>query len=169
MGRLKTREDRRKTFLRARMRTDRGWCDVTIGNVSSRGLLLHCIAPMERNSFIEVRHRHVCIVGRIVWVGGSHCGVRTQDIIEIEELLSQAPPQRRRAGTERRFTPRSIAPPPRATAEAVADDSRRIARLFDWSVMALAAGGAALFVAQSAWGALGAPLARVGTALAGNG
>ena len=66
MGSVKPREERRNIFLRARLRSEHGWADVTIGNVSSRGVMLHCTAPLQRNSFIEVRHRSVCIVGRVV-------------------------------------------------------------------------------------------------------
>ena len=170
MGSLKPREERRKTYLRARLRTDRGWSDVTIGNVSSRGLLIQCMTPLPRNSFIEVRHRNQCIVGRIVWTHGAKCGVRTQDLVDIAGLLSQAPQKRREPGEERRAAPRGrqLRVRPRAPEETAAA-SRRFGRAFDWAIMTLAAGAAGAFMAQAAWAALGAPLAKVTTALAGAG
>jgi hypothetical protein len=167
MGSLRPREERRKTVLRARLRTDLGWSDVTIGNVSSRGLMLQCMTPLQRNSFIEVRHRHVCIVGRIVWTHGVKCGVRTQDVVDIAGLLSHAPQKRRKAGEERRATPRRRplrAPLPDAVETAAA--SRRFARAFDWTIMVIAAGAAGIFLAQSAWSVLDAPMTRATAALA---
>jgi hypothetical protein len=166
MGLLKPREERRKVFVRARMRGEHGWSDVTIGNVSSRGLMVDCGEPQRRNSFVEVRHRNVCIVGRIVWVGGSRCGVRTQDAIDLDELLSQAPPRRRCPNGDRRSVPRRPVTRPPSVAER-AEASRRFARVFDWTIMVAAAGAAGAFMAQTAWSVLDTPLAQVGTALAG--
>jgi hypothetical protein len=168
MGSLKPREERRKTVLRARLRTDRGWSDVTIGNVSSRGLMLQCMTPLPRNSFIEVRHRHLCIVGRIVWTHGVKCGVRTQDAVDIAGLLSQAPQKRRAPGEDRRATARDRQIRARSPEPGeIAEQSRGIARVFDWTIMVLAAGAAGAFMAQSAYAALAAPMARVTTVLAG--
>jgi len=169
MGLLKPREDRRKTFLRARMRSEHGWADVTIANVSSRGLMLQCVTTLDRNSFVEVRHRHVTIVGRIVWVGGTRCGLRTQDRIDLAELLSQAPAKPRQPGEERRTATRTAAFRRERPAGEIADASRRFARLFDWTIMVLAAGAAGAFMAQSAWRVLDAPLAMAGTAMANKG
>lgn len=169
MGSPKPREERRNTFLRARLRSEHGWSDVTIANVSSRGLMLQCVAPLQRNCFVEVRHRHITIVGRIVWVGGPKCGVRTQDVIDVAGLLSQRPRQQRKPGEERRAMPRTSTPRPRAAVAERVEASRRFARVFDWAIVMLAGGAAAAFMAQSAWAALSQPLAQVGTALAGNG
>jgi hypothetical protein len=167
MGSLKPREERRKTFLRARLRTDLGWSDVTIANVSSRGLMLQSVAPLDRNCFVEVRHGNACIVGRIVWTHGASCGLRTQDSIDVSRMLSQAPPKPRKPGEERRATPRGrelwgpvFSPDERLAA------SRRFARVFDWMLMLLAATAAGGFMAQSAWAALAAPMAQVNGALA---
>ena len=106
MGPVKPREERRTTFLRARIRTEHGWSDVTIGNVSSRGLMLQAGASLQRNCFIEIRHGNACIVGRIVWARGVKCGVRTQDAVDIAALLSRAPAERATPGEERRAAPR---------------------------------------------------------------
>jgi hypothetical protein len=166
MGLLKPREDRRKTFLRARMRSECGWADVTIANVSSRGLMLQCVAPIERNSFIEVRYRNVCIVGRVVWVGGWRCGVRTQDVLDTDALLSPSPARPRAPGEERRTAPRFVDSRHCLDADRIAEGSKRFARAFEWTVMVMAAGAAGAFMAQSAWAVLDAPLSRAQTALA---
>lgn len=164
---LKQREERKAVFVRARLRTDEGWSDVTIGNISSRGLMLQAPVPLRRNAFIEVRYRHVCIVGRIVWVGGARCGVRTQDKVDVAGLLSRAP-AKSGPGEERRASARRAEAPRRARPAAeTADASRRAARLLDWAVVAIGGGAIAVLVGQLAYSALGTPFARVGAALAG--
>lgn len=166
MGLLKPREERKTVFVHARVRNDVGWSDVTIGNVSSRGLMLQSTAPLRRNDFVEVRYRQVCIVGRIVWVGGTRCGVRTQDQIDVAGLLSRAPTRRRKSGEERRAIARKLEAPRRKAAD-TAESSRRTARLFDWAIIAIGGGATAAFVAQLMFSALDAPLTRIGVALGG--
>ena len=168
MGSVRPREERRNIFLRARLRSEHGWADVTIGNVSSRGLMLHCTAPLQRNSFIEVRHRSVCIVGRVVWASGAKCGVRTQDSVAVGELLPDGPPKRGKPGEERRAAARAPEVRRRPAAE-TAEASRRFARAFDWTIIVLAAGAAGAFMTKTAWSVLDSPLAQVQATLAGNG
>jgi len=163
----KPREQRKTLFVRARLRTEQGWSDVTIANASSRGLMLQSPVPLRCNEFIEVRYRHVCIVGRIVWAGGSRCGVRTQDSVDVAAFVSRTPAKARKHGLERRTVMRATAPRA-ATAQAL-EGSRRFARVFDWAVVAIGGSAAAAFVAQVAYSALDAPLARVGAALVGTG
>jgi hypothetical protein len=163
----KPREERKTILVSARLRTERGWSDVTIANVSSRGLMLQSVAPLRRNEFIEVRYRQTCIVGRIVWAGGARCGVRTQDDVDIAALLSHAPLKKRKPGMERRAAVRFAASRP--AAERTAEASRRLARAFDWAVVAICGSTAAAFAAQIAYATLKAPLLQVGVALAGNG
>jgi hypothetical protein len=166
MGLLKPREERRNTFLPARMRTEQGWADVTISNVSSRGLMLQCVTPLQRNCFVEVRHRHVSIVGRIVWARGVKCGIRTQDKVDIAGLLSNAPQKGTKPGEERRAAPRKAEARRQRPATEIAESSKRFARVFDWAIVALAAGAAGLFMAQTAWSVLDAPMASAKIALA---
>lgn len=166
MGLLKPREERRATLVRARLRTDDGWSDVTIGNVSSRGLLLQGTAPLRRNDFVEVRHRHLSIVGRIVWAHGTKYGVRTQDRIDVAGLLSPTPATAAGPVEERRAAPRKHMARPRTSAAQTAEASKRFGRALDWTLMVVAAGAAGVFMAQAAWLALDAPLDRAQTAMA---
>jgi hypothetical protein len=166
MGLLRPREERRDTFLRARIRADDGWSDVTIGNVSSRGLMLQCPAPPAHGSFVEIRHHHLCIVGRIVWTHGSQCGLRTQDVIDVRDILSPVPRKQARPGEERRAAPRPRHTPRRPAAAEVAASSQRFARAFDWRIMALAVAAAGALVAHTAWAVLDGPMARAEAALA---
>lgn len=169
MGSLKHREERRKTFVHARLRTDQGWSDVTIGNVSSRGLMLQGAAQLRRNEFIELHTQRVSVVGRVVWVCGARCGVRTQDAVDVPALLARGPQKRPRPGEERRRAARDSRPVRRPSAAETAEASRRFARAFDWTVVVVAAGTAGALMAQAVWGVLDTPLAQAGAALAGNG
>ena len=167
MGSLKLREPRRTVILKARMRDGDGWRAVTICNISSRGLMAKCPAPPAKGGYIEVRHRSVCIVGRVVWSQGSRFGIRTQDKIDIAGLLDASAQKGNGTGeaagtAERRSTAR---PDPDLSARIAA--SRHFARAFDWSIIVLACVVGASFIFGAASTALKAPMQKVAAALAG--
>lgn len=168
MGAKKPREERRSAYVRARLRTDEGWSDVTIGNVSSRGMMLRCTAPLPLRTFIEVRHQGEYIVGRIVWSHGLQCGVRTQDVVDIAGLLAQKQALAGQPSGDRRAAARGPKPVRTPSVAETADRSRRIARLFDFAVIAAGTISAAVLVAQLSGSVLGDPLADVKNALAGS-
>jgi len=163
---LKPREDRRPVSVPARLRSEAGWSDVTIGNVSSRGLMLRCVAPPPQRAYIEVRHQGQCIVGQIVWISGPRCGVRTQDRIDVAGLLSQGGRRTVQPANDRRVSTRPIEAPRQRSPEERAEASRRSARLFDFAVLAAAATGAAALAASLMFDAFSAPLERTAEALA---
>lgn len=166
MGSHRAREERRTIFLKVRVRTDQGWRDVTIGNVSLHGLMLRGPSPPTKGEFIEVRHRSVCVIGRVVWSNGSCCGVRTQDIVDIDALLSQSPAQPRKPQIERRQAPRSRnQPPPAHLLASQIESSKRFARIFDWSLVAAGGALAAATLASAASSAMDQPMDQVRTAL----
>jgi hypothetical protein len=88
---MKPREPRRTVFLPARLRETAGWCDAVVRNVSSRGMLLESDEPPARGSYIEVRRASMTIVGRVVWRRDRLVGVRAQDRIDIDLLVSGRP------------------------------------------------------------------------------
>ena len=163
---LKPREDRRPVSVPARLRSETGWSDVTIGNVSSRGMMLRCVAPPPQRAYIEVRHQGVCVVGQIVWINGTRCGVRTQDLVDVAGLLSQGGRRALPPANDRRAPSRPIDPPRQRTPAERAEASRRFARLFDFAVVAAAVGGAAVLAASLVYDAFTGPLGRVTEALA---
>lgn len=87
---MKQREKRTPVRLSARMRSDSGWSDVHIRNVSSRGMMLSAGEAPMLGSYLEVRRNTTVIVGKIVWRSGDDFGVRTQDRIDLKTLLSPA-------------------------------------------------------------------------------
>lgn len=166
MRTLKPREDRRPVTVPARLRSEAGWTDVTIGNVSSRGLMLRCVAPPPRRAYIEVRHQGICIVGQVVWISGARCGVRTQDRVDVESLLKQGRPQARRGSNDRRTASRRIEMPDQRTPSERAAASRLIARTFEFAVVTAVAGTAAALAAMLMFDAVSEPLSKTTEALA---
>ena len=168
MASHRIREPRRKVQLTARLRDERGWSDVTICDVSERGLSLRSAAAPDKGAFVEIRRGALSVVGQVRWSSGVRCGMRAQDRVPVEAILS--PPDAIPASFpgERRAAPRtqqSVAAAPTDAASA----SRRFSRLFDWTCIALAAVFAAGTVANFALNTLSRPLELTGIALARSG
>ena len=94
------------------MRAGTGWSDACILNVSSRGALIHSSRPFAEGSIVELRHGDHIIVGRIVWREGWKAGLRAEDRVPVEQILSLADGPALRlsaapAGAERRRQPRT--------------------------------------------------------------
>ena len=112
-GALKPREHRLRVVLPARMKDHRGWHDVRILNISSKGLMARSPATPSRGSYLEVRRGGHVIVVRVVWSSGQHFGAQAQSRLVpseiIEETSGAAPPATRPNGhapAERRASPR---------------------------------------------------------------
>ncbi len=155
------REWRRRVVLAARMRTDSGWSDACILNISSRGLMIRSRRPAARGSMIELRHGDHAIVGRVVWSDGAHAGLQADERVPVEQILSlgQAPGLQLTAvngrSVERRRRPRSH------------DDNRTRGRLFEFAAVALLAAVVAGFAFDLVHDVLSRPLQQVRTALGG--
>lgn len=143
------------------MLADNGWGDVTVCNISSRGMMLRCDTPPPRNSYVEIRHLSACAVGRVVWSNGSCFGINTQDTIILADLLARASARPRSAGEERRMLPRKVQHSVQMRTLSTEDSSRIFARLFDWAAIALAVAVGAMIVADLAGGAMQRPLQQV--------
>jgi len=74
----KPREARRTVRLAALLRDANGWNSVTICNISSRGMMLECVTPIAKHTFVEIRCRNLVVAGQIRWSNGVRCGVRTR-------------------------------------------------------------------------------------------
>ena len=164
---MKQREARRKVLVRARMRCGTGWGDVTIHNMSSRGLLATATEEHRTGEVIEIRRINHIIVGRIVWQKGPYFGVRTQDKIDIDGIVAAKPPAHK-PGTDgpageqdRRGAARVI---PIAEREA---QSRRFAARFQFAIMIIGIAAGALIAAHYVSGVLSRPLEAVSAGLDG--
>ncbi|HUG46064.1 MAG TPA: PilZ domain-containing protein [Sphingomicrobium sp.] len=85
---LKPREERRRTMLRARMRSSAGWSDACILNVSSRGLLVYSDGAADPGSLVEVRRGGQLVVAKVVWRKNQRIGLRSTDELHVESLVS---------------------------------------------------------------------------------
>lgn len=84
----RSRELRRRVVLPARMRHGASWSDACILNVSSRGLLIHTSRQAPAGSEVELRRGEHVIVARVVWRDGARAGLRAEDRVPIEEIVT---------------------------------------------------------------------------------
>lgn len=109
---MKNREARTAIVMPARMRTDSGWHDATIRNVSSHGAMLQtCGRAPDRGTYIELRRDTLVFVGRIVWSTANRCGVATRERIDLCALRNPARGQAMRVGGDRRRQARTAPRP----------------------------------------------------------
>lgn len=155
-------------LVRARMRAGSDWGDVVIHNMSSRGLLATSDPICRPGTVVEIRRIHHVVIGRVVWQKGPYFGVRTQDPIDIQGIVSAKPPAHKPVrpdapGEGDRRAQRRV---PAAEREA---QSRRFAAKFQFVVMIVVIGAVAVFAAQAVSGVLSRPFSAVGAALGGDG
>ena len=156
---LKSREPRINVVVPVRLRMGARWSDACILNVSSRGVLIHTPEPPQRGSYVELRREDKVIIGRVMWANGSRAGLRAQDRVPVEAIVTARAAQARRltarptGGVERRRVPRDH------------ERSRLRGRAMEFA--SVAAIGATLSVAAFSMvaQALAEPLSRVRTAL----
>ena len=158
---LKPRETRITVVVPARLRLGAKWSDACILNVSARGLLIHTREAAERGSYVELRRGDQVIVGRVMWRSGSRVGLRAQDRVPVEAIVTSKGPVELRlcaaegAPVERRRTPR-----PRT-------ESRLRGRAMEFISVAVIGAGLSIAVVSMMAEALARPLSQVAGALGG--
>ena len=168
---MKTREQRRKVFVPARIRCAGRWDDVRVLDVSSRGFLLQAGAVPDRGTYVELCRGRNLYVARVVWAGQQRFGVRTQDRVGIEAFLA-APGE---AADEPVSDPerdsflerRSVARRREATAQGF-EQNRAMAKAMEFGSLVGMGGIAAVLILGLLHAALARPLAQISAALALN-
>jgi hypothetical protein len=84
------RELRRRVVIPARLRTGSRWNDICILNISSRGLMIHSPRPSNEGSVVELRRGDHVIVARVVWRDGARVGLRSDERLPVDQILSAA-------------------------------------------------------------------------------
>lgn len=146
---MKAREPRKRVATQARMRTNAGWSDVVIRDISSRGLGLRSSRAPARGDYIELGRQQHRLVGRVVWSDGECFGVVLSDAIAVDEVLSSTPAPRR-GSEDRRLRPRHRESlrdlqDQRFAVISLAENSRYLSRMMNFvAVAAIACMGAAL-------------------------
>lgn len=148
------------------MRSDAGWSDVVVRNISRRGMLISSNTPVKRGSYIEIRRAHFTIVARIMWAAKDRLGARTQDPIDIEGLIAAATGQQLagKAGDQAGARP-ALANERRAVDRAV--QSRASGGRFQFLALIAAGAFVAFLIAERVGASLSAPFEQVRSALAG--
>lgn len=162
MSLLKPREDRQTVRLPVRLRTDEGWSDAVIRNVSRRGMRLDCLSPPGPSDFIEIARGRVSHVGRVVWKNATSCGVIIRENVDLDMLRNQKPAASRSDVPERRQ--RFRAPPQDYRQKA--EEARALGQAFERCAMIAALVAACFFAASLVYQALSTPVAAVSKALA---
>jgi len=156
----KPRELRRRVVLPARLRMGAHWSDACILNISSRGLMIQASRAAPEGSVIELWKGDYVIVARVVWRKGVRAGLRSEERVPVEEIMSlaQSPGLQLTATNDRPLYERRKRP-------RTHEDNRLRARMMEFASVALIgaffAGSAYSLVEQ----ALARPLAAVRTAL----
>lgn len=153
----KPRELRRRVLVPARLRHGASWSDACILNISSRGLMIHTGRQLSEGAEVEIRRADHVIVARVVWRDGGRAGLRAEERIAVEELvtLGQLPALQltQRTG-ERRKHPRP------------GDQSRHRGRMLEFAGTVIIAASLALAGVTMMGAAFARPLTLVAAALA---
>ena len=162
---MKAREPRRRVMVAARMRTEDGWSDVLIRNISSRGALIETGTTAPRDKFVEVRTGHLVLVGRVAWRNKSQFGIQTQDKVNIDAVAQRpSTPYKRDANApavERRAEARTT-----ESLAWMAERSKMIASSAQYIFLAVCIALVVSGLAWQAYAALSKPMDRISEKLA---
>lgn len=165
---VKKREARRPVLVKARMRDGAEWDDITIHNMSSRGLLTSSARALRPGTVIEIRRVHHIIIGRVVWARGRSAGIRTQDTMDMDAIIAAKPPERyadKSQGEDRRSDARVITA---ADIAARRERSQRFARLFQFVLLGGAVSSVAVVLALQVFGLLARTTGTIAAAMGGH-
>lgn len=84
----KPRELRRRVVVPARLRHGASWSDTCILNISSRGLMIHTGRPVLKGAEVEIWRGDHMIVARVVWREGARAGLKAEDRVPVEEIIT---------------------------------------------------------------------------------
>jgi hypothetical protein len=158
---LRTREERRRVMLPARLRSQSGWSDACILNVSEHGLLIYSNGAAHPGSFVDVRRGGQLVIARVVWRRNQRIGLCSPDTIHVDDIISTNEGQAAlttayKVTLERRRVPR--------IPESTRSQGRAAEFIGTVLIVAALAGAGAFYAATT----LGRPLVHVKAALAGH-
>lgn len=166
MSALAARERRQPVRIAGRLKSGRGWSDVVIGNVSSRGMMGVCATPPARGDYVEVRCGGYVIVARIAWTSANLFGARAQDVIDFDQLLASSRGRASGSPEQRELSRAPAHAPRRPSVEERAAESARWGHKFDFISLGVAGIALAALVGGAAYDAMALPADKVSRALA---
>lgn len=90
MAGLPIREQRKITFTKAYMAVGEEWVEVTIGNISSTGMMVKCNDVPARGASVTIRRRAAGVSGTVQWVNGRRFGLKADEPIDLEAFLAMS-------------------------------------------------------------------------------
>lgn len=90
MATLPNREQRKITFTKAYMAVDGDWLDVTIGNISTAGMMVKCTAVPSLGAEVTIRRRAAGVSGTVQWVNGRRFGLKAAERIDLSAFLAES-------------------------------------------------------------------------------
>lgn len=155
-------EPRTRLSVPARLRCTQGERDMTVIDLSTRGLLAVMTDPPKRGEFVEVRIANHSLIGHVRWRAGGRFGLVLRERISVAALLggdegavalSQSRAARRMSG---------------GALTAFASDSTLLARALQATLLVLAVGGASYAMARYASASLASVTQAQDAMAAGN-
>jgi hypothetical protein len=146
-------------MLPARLRSQAGWSDACILNISSRGLLIYSNGPAQPGKFVEVRRGGQLVIARVVWRKNQRIGlcssdpIHVEDIIDADKAAAATVPTAAGVSIERRRIPRD------------SERSRQHGRAAEFIAMVLIGGALAFAAMASMEETLARPLSAVDQAM----
>lgn len=117
---------RNRVLLSAKLRTATGEVDARLRDLSRKGALVECGAPIKVGDEVIFARGATVVPARIAWAGGNRVGLEFLRMIDESELLVQLGPSGSSAPQQRFRRP--------ALHEDLSEQERRLARLWGVSV-----------------------------------
>ena len=83
----KARPPRKQVRLHGRLRQEYDWLDISIRDLSNRGLMAEADDPPGRGHYIEIRRYNQVLIGRVVWKSGRKFGVLLAENIDMQAII----------------------------------------------------------------------------------
>lgn len=100
MARPQARAPRKTAFIKAHLQDGGEWQDVTIGNISTSGLMAKSQANPPVGAKVEIRRRGMVVTGEVVWSLPTRFGLRSFRSIDVDALTADAGLATHRTRTE---------------------------------------------------------------------
>lgn len=164
----KCREARRQVLIPCRVKSQRGWGDACIHNISSRGMMIACDDALVPGEYVDLRRGRQVVIGRVIWRRDRFSGIRTQDLISADVLVNEPRLEGRpvqQAGDEDRRDPRQRMKSEIEAARRM-ERSRAISSAMQFGALGLFGLVAAVTIALQVGHVLAAPAQQITQALA---
>lgn len=168
MSHYRPRERRIPVSIKARLKSDIGWGDTRICNVSSRGMMVKYSPPPPLGSYVEICRGEFSVVGRVRWIATDCFGLRALECIDIGQLENPRKVVIPMPGDRRRWPRHApIRPARQPDLHEQAAAARKLRRRLEFLVIAGVGAMTALALVSAMASAFAAPLSDVRLTLQG--